>query len=217
MNDDLISRSWLLEQYGLKDCTKYGNETAEQKKKSYDTMMMYEIAEMIKDAPTIYYLDNVKEALQEIQQYRAIGTIEEIKEILQIINEGQDDVDESGISTGLLHVLLEYAVYKKIGTVEECREAREYLNKMNYNGGWIACEDRLPDKIGKYIIHVITGTGEDYVGMWLYERGHHLSGRQYWIDDKQGYWASHYNGDPINEPLSKNVMAWQPLPEPYHK
>ena len=65
-------------------------------------------------------------ALKEIQQYRAIGIVEEIKEILQIISEGQDDVDESGISTGLLHTLLEYAEYKKIGTVEECREAREW-------------------------------------------------------------------------------------------
>lgn len=64
-------------------------------------------------------------ALEEIQQYRAIGTVNEIKEILQIISEGQDDVDESGISTGLLHTLLEYAEYKKIGTVEECREARK--------------------------------------------------------------------------------------------
>lgn len=64
-------------------------------------------------------------ALEEIPQYRAIGTVEEIKEILQIISEGQDDVDESGISTGILHTLSEYAKYKKIGTVEECREARE--------------------------------------------------------------------------------------------
>lgn len=63
--------------------------------------------------------------IQELQQYRATGTVEEIKEILQIISEGQDDVDESGISTGLLHTLLEYAEYKKIGTVEECQEARE--------------------------------------------------------------------------------------------
>lgn len=69
MSDDLISRSWLLEQYGLKDCTKYGNETAEQKKKSYDTMMMYEIAEMIKDAPTIYYLDKIIERLKELKTY----------------------------------------------------------------------------------------------------------------------------------------------------
>lgn len=61
-------------------------------------------------------------ALEEIQQYRAIGTVEEIKEILQIVSEGQEDVDESGISKGLLHALLEYGQYKKIGTVEECRE-----------------------------------------------------------------------------------------------
>lgn len=64
-------------------------------------------------------------ALKEIQEYRAIGTVEEIKEILQLISEGQEDVDESGISTGLLHTLLEYGQYKKIGTVKECQEARE--------------------------------------------------------------------------------------------
>ena len=27
----------------LKDCTKYGNKTAEQQTKSYDTLMMYEV------------------------------------------------------------------------------------------------------------------------------------------------------------------------------
>ncbi len=70
-------------------------------------------------------VEKVEPNEEENRQYRAIGTVEEIKEILQIISEGQDEVDESGISTGLLHTLLEYAEYKKIGTVEECREARE--------------------------------------------------------------------------------------------
>ncbi len=65
------------------------------------------------------------EDLKKLQQYQAIGTVEEIKEVLQIISEGQNDVDESGISVGLLHILLEYAKYKKIGTVEECRAAME--------------------------------------------------------------------------------------------
>lgn len=63
--------------------------------------------------------------LERLAEYGRIGTVEDIKEILQIVSEGQDDVDESGISTGLLHTLLEYAKYTKIGTVEECREARE--------------------------------------------------------------------------------------------
>lgn len=66
MSDDLISRSYLLEQYDLKDCIKYGNETAEQQRKSYDTMMMYEIAGMIEDAPTAYDVDNVIKTVNEI-------------------------------------------------------------------------------------------------------------------------------------------------------
>ena len=33
----------------LRDCTKYGNKTAEQQDKSYSTMMMYEVAELVDD------------------------------------------------------------------------------------------------------------------------------------------------------------------------
>lgn len=63
--------------------------------------------------------------IQELQQYRTIGTVEELQSILVEISEGQDDVDDSGISVGLLHTLLEHAAYSKLGTVKECREAVE--------------------------------------------------------------------------------------------
>lgn len=53
MNSDLISRSALLENYGLKNAMKYGNETVEQQHNSYSTLMLYEIAEMIEDAPAV--------------------------------------------------------------------------------------------------------------------------------------------------------------------
>ena len=33
----------------LKDCTKYGNKNAEQQTKSYSTMMMYEVADLVDD------------------------------------------------------------------------------------------------------------------------------------------------------------------------
>lgn len=33
----------------LKDCTKYGNKTADQQSKSYDTMMMYEVMDLVDD------------------------------------------------------------------------------------------------------------------------------------------------------------------------
>lgn len=38
---------------GLDDAVKYGNQTTEQRDRSYSTMMLYEIADMIDDAPTI--------------------------------------------------------------------------------------------------------------------------------------------------------------------
>ena len=33
----------------LKDCTKYGNKTADQQSKSYDTMMMSEVMDLVDD------------------------------------------------------------------------------------------------------------------------------------------------------------------------
>ena len=40
----LIDADALLEQYNLKDATKYGNKNAGQQAHSYSTMMLYEIA-----------------------------------------------------------------------------------------------------------------------------------------------------------------------------
>lgn len=50
---DLIDRNELLKNYDLENCTKYGNQTKEQQIHSYDTLMMYEIADMIENAQTV--------------------------------------------------------------------------------------------------------------------------------------------------------------------
>lgn len=61
----LIDADALLEQYNLKDATKYGNKDAEQQTHSYSTMMLYEIADMIEDAPTAYDVDKVVAKLEK--------------------------------------------------------------------------------------------------------------------------------------------------------
>lgn len=48
-----IDSDALMENYNLKNATKYGNRDAEQQNHSYSTMMLYEVADMIDDAPTI--------------------------------------------------------------------------------------------------------------------------------------------------------------------
>ena len=74
---------------------------------------------------------------------------------------------------------------------ELSERAREYLAKTDYGGGWIACEDRLPDKDDTVLID----TGIGYFEIATY------SG-----DGKSFY---------TEECGSSCPVAWQYLPEPY--
>ena len=73
----LIDADALLEQYSLKDATKYGNKDAEQQAHSYSTMMLYEIADMIEDAPTAYDTDKVSGQLND--KFRVVRTDEDLE------------------------------------------------------------------------------------------------------------------------------------------
>ena len=73
----LIDADALLEQYNLKDVTKYGNKDAEQQAHSYSIMMLYEIADMIDGAPTAYDTDKVVEQLND--KFRVVRTDEDLE------------------------------------------------------------------------------------------------------------------------------------------
>lgn len=49
----LIDGDAVMKQWGLDKATKYGNKTSKQQHFSYSTMMMYEIADIFNDAPTV--------------------------------------------------------------------------------------------------------------------------------------------------------------------
>ena len=83
----LIDADVLLEQYNLKDETKYGNKDAEQQTHSYGTMMLYEIADMIESAPTAYDTDKVVEQLEEfreeMEQFKCGGMLSDMIEVVK--------------------------------------------------------------------------------------------------------------------------------------
>ena len=83
----LVDADALLEQYNLKDATKYGNKDAEQQTHSYCTMMLYEIADMIEDAPTSYDVDKVvaqlEEYREEMEQFKCGGMLSDMIEIVK--------------------------------------------------------------------------------------------------------------------------------------
>ena len=77
-------------------------------------------------------------ALKEIQQYRAIGTVEECQERATIVNK----VERNELSK----IIDEWISYRKIGTVEECRKAVEkqkpkkpHRNYKKFSGLWCKC------------------------------------------------------------------------------
>lgn len=61
------------------------------------------------------------EVLEEIQQYRELGTVEECREMASIISQSERGT--------LAKVIDEWTEYVKVGTVEECREAVEKQTK----------------------------------------------------------------------------------------
>jgi hypothetical protein len=84
--------------------------------------------------------------------------------------------------------------------------AIEIVNQLaeEYKGGWIACGERLP----KANIQVIV-TAE--------KGGHRYTTDAYFYNGK--FYNKHYYKIPVGELndsfVGDNVLAWQPLPEPY--
>lgn len=67
--------------------------------------------------PEDYAIEEAISALKEVQQYRAIGTVEECRVMESIISKVERNE--------LAKIIDEWLLYRKIGTVEECQEAVE--------------------------------------------------------------------------------------------
>ena len=95
--------------------------------------------------------DMAIKALEEIQQYRAIGTVEEVK---QMKENGFFTGNELAIMATNLIVLQDY---QAIGTVEQCREGVEMMMpKKPYEGrfGVLRCSC-CDEKVGQKVTGVL--------------------------------------------------------------
>ena len=118
----------------------------------------------------------------------------------------------------VLEKILEEIDLKMTGSMGKKREGlleAENIIRKHLNDGWIPVEKYgLPKEEGIYDLTVINGRGEYVSVRWEFLSGVHLSGQQHYVDGVH-YWADNYRGDPINEFLSKRVIAWRKKPEPY--
>ena len=93
--------------------------------------------------------------------------------------------------------------------------AKEAVQEVaeEYNGGWIACSERLPEESGYYLVtyhdwsdgNFLPKYDDTYVRRLHYQISEHFVGWNYPknVDDR------------AENDCHKEVIAWQPLPEPF--
>ena len=129
-------------------------------------------------------------AIQELQEYQKIGTLEEMKMLKATHFSG---IELAKISCRLKQL----EKYVDIGTLEEVREAVEKHK-------WIPCSERLPEESGKY---EVTALDEVHVTV-EFSNGERRVDTGKTIDGK---WKCQAR---IIDPKAK-IVAWMPNPEPY--
>lgn len=102
-------------------------------KKVKEFGLYHAIGDLPNSALTVKAFKMAVAALEEIQKYRAIGTVEEVKRMQRY-----SALAKKHSTIG--QVIDSCAEYEAIGTVEECREARErQIPKKLIHGGLYAC------------------------------------------------------------------------------
>ena len=105
----------------------------------------------------------------------------------------------------------EYDDFFHIGLERASRLVKEVAEE--YNDGWIPCNERLPEESGYYLVtyhdwsdgNFLPKYDDTYVRRLHYQISEHFVGWNYPknVDDR------------AENDCHKEVIAWQPLPEPY--
>ena len=100
----------------------------------------------------------------------------------------------------------------RVDTIKEMLEIVQEVAE-EYNGGWIACSERLPEESGYYLVtyhdwsdgNFLPKYDDTYVRRLHYQISEHFVGWNYPknVDDR------------AENDCHKEVIAWQPLPELY--
>ena len=103
----------------------------------------------------------------------------------------------------------------QVGVINGVMYSRKIVQEVaeEYNGGWIPCSERLPEESGYYLVtyhdlsdgNFLTKYDDTYVRRLHYQISDHFVGWNYPknVDDR------------AENDCHKEVIAWQPLPEPY--
>ena len=94
-------------------------------------------------------------------------------------------------------------------------KAIEIINQTaeEYNNGWIPCSERLPEEGGYYLVTYHGWSNGDYLPKFddTYVRRLHYQKSERFT----GWNHPRYCDDKAENDTNREVIAWQPLPQPY--
>ena len=85
----------------------------------------------------------------------------------------------------------------------------------DYNNGWIPCNERLPEEGGYYLVTYHGWSNGDYLPKFddTYVRRLHYQKSERFT----GWNHPRYCDDKAENDTNREVIAWQPLPQPFQK
>ena len=191
---DLISRSKLimrLSDYALQESPNDNESTGEQRisKMIYDAIQ--NCISCVEEQPTAYSVD---------------GVVEELEERKALHERLVDYETKNGTVT---------EKYQHIKAIDILNDAIEIIKQEaeQCNNDWIACSERLPEESGYYLVTYHDWSDGNFLPRYddTYVRRLH-----YQISDHFVGWNYPKNVDDRAEnDCHKEVIAWQPLPEPF--
>lgn len=124
---------------------------------------------------------------------------EQVKQIRNYVKDYRHPFHNQGVEIYGTDKILEQAA----DTIEALSAKLQAANMEN-GGGWISCEDRLPEDGVDVLVWF------EYFRYGEYNRLFETTGISYTFN---GEWSGFVNGSSGWSQL--NILAWRPLPEPY--
>lgn len=145
-------------------------------------------------------LDTAIAALNEVQEYHATGrTPSMVRGLIGGYNRARKQCQEA---------TSQLKQYEEIGTPEQCWEAVEHTR-------WIPVSERLPENERECLVTLKKTYGMQEV---IYGIANYLNfgDTWHWNEKKYGYLEWDKYSDGYGGTKAYRVIAWLPLPEPYH-
>lgn len=128
------------------------------------------------------------------------------------LSDGQTHVGYSSYNLDFVFEWLEecFEIINQSDDTIEALSSKLQAANMENNGGWISCEDKLPEINHFYAVTIFDG--EDCrVEPAYYAKIGYLGMREL----KPNWWTDCTSNAEMIEDGEDKVIAWQPLPEPY--